>query len=254
MLTQRPESWQDMSSDNILRWMLIGLLFAFFAAGFATIVKADEQDSMWAQMMEPSYKLYWKNQAICSATVIHSEANEEDEIETFLLTAAHCVKDEGMNVRKQTLDEKLDVVKETIFYAKKFRSFTDFDVAVLRILDKQESFPVAVIASEKTNIKAGRDVWAVGYPKALGITITHGEYTGKAKHPPTGKIFQRATASITGGNSGGGLFIKTPDGYQLFGVASGHFRDTSFMNYFSPLESIHRAVPKVHRTSLLRDF
>lgn len=240
---------------STIKWFVALAAFIAVAIIFSAIPSnADEQDSMWAQMMEPSYKLYMDNRPICSATVIHSEADEDGEIETFLLTAAHCVKGDAMNVRKQTLDEKLDVVKETVFYLKKFRSFTDYDVAILQVRDKEEAFPVARIAQEKTNIKPGRDVWAVGYPKARELTITHGEYTGKAKHPPTGKIFQRATAPIAGGSSGGAVYIKTTEGYKIFGVTSGHFADTSFMNYFTPLESIHKAIPKIRKASLLRDF
>lgn len=244
----------------IVRWMIVGL-FAATIVSLATVLynptaRADEanQDSMAAQMLAPSYKLYGGNVARCSATVISSQKTEDGYL-THFLTAAHCIANK-MNIRKIVEDtESLDVLKETVFYAKKFRVFKKEDVAVLELLDTSEQFPVARIAKRDTSIRTGRDVWAVGYPRTLEITITSGEFTGRAK-TPDGTIMNRATAPIHGGSSGGALFIKTSSGYEIAGVTSGHYRDTSFMNYFALLESIHKAIPKSvsEQAALPKDF
>ena len=232
-------------------YMLVSVLSVAFVCSIMLLALpvsttyADElhSDSMYAQMVAPSYKLYSNSSALCSATVVKSKKNDQGQFETYLLTAAHCVRP-NMNIRSQVLDKKMNVVKETVFYLKPFRVLKDKDVAVLRVLDGDNSFPVATVAPVTEKLALGRSVWAVGYPKGFELTVTKGMFTGKAK-TPGGEIFNRATAPIAGGNSGGALYIHTDDGYVVAGVTSAHYRDTSFMNYFALLESIHRAIPKV---------
>ena len=166
------------------------------------------------------------------------------KVETLVLTAAHCIAT-NLNIRKQSFDANLNVYKETVFYLKPVRVFKPEDVAVLRVIDKSELFPVARLAMERTSPPMGRKVWVVGYPKSLDITLTTGEYGGLVKNPrPNMPLMVRATAPIHPGSSGGGLFIKTVRGYELIGVTSGHWRDTSFMNYFTRLDPIYRAIPR----------
>lgn len=211
-------------------------------------------DSMHAQMLAPSYKLYSGSTPRCSSTIIKSKRDEDGQIETLVLTAAHCIAT-NLNIRKQSLDANLDVYKETVFYLEPVRVFKPEDVAVLRVIDKSEQFPVARLAMKRTSPPMGRKVWVVGYPKSLDITLTAGEYGGLVKNPrPNMPLMVRATAPIHPGSSGGGLFIKTVRGYELIGVTSGHWRDTSFMNYFSRLEPIHRAIPTKRIAAVPVDF
>jgi len=218
-------------------------------AVFATIVLAAgvAHASSVKDIIGATYKLYQNDRPICSGQFVKSDATDD-----FFLTAAHCIADAGpkttFSIRKQKLDEKFNPISEQIFYLKPVRVMKKRDVALLRAIDPSGNFDTVQIATvdEANSVEIGAPVIVVGYPKVLEITYTSGEFTGKARSPMEAEIdspLYRTTAPLTGGSSGGGLYMKVGEGdYRLFGTTTGTFRDVSFMNYFATAESVNDVV------------
>jgi V8-like Glu-specific endopeptidase len=197
-----------------------------------------------ADVWKGTLMLYNGSDGFCSGTLIAPD---------LILTAAHCAdKGDATNVRVQTLDELENVLSEKIVYVKAVRTLTEWDVALFSPKDPSINFvqafgdSVAVIDvasdDEAKAVQRGDDVVAFGYPKAFQLQMTRGTYSGtKVLKPSIWEKHQLLEMStpITGGNSGGGLYLTLPDGsVKLFGVNVAGFRDVSFMNYATTHEAV----------------
>jgi S1-C subfamily serine protease len=219
-------------------------LFIFVLIGL--VLGSMAQAATLKEVIGATYKLYQGDRPVCSGQFVKSDAKDD-----FFLTAAHCI-DAGpevtFSVRKQNLDEKFNPISEQIFYLKPVRVMKRKDVALLRAIDPSGVFDTVEVASveEAAKLQIGSPVVVIGYPKVLDITYTAGEYTGKVRSPMEGEIdspLYRTTAPLTGGSSGGGLYMKIGENqYKLFGTTTGTFRDVSFMNYFATVESVNDVI------------
>ena len=137
-------------------------------------------------VLKGSLKLYTDNQGICSTTLV---------ADNLLLTAAHCVKEKNLNVRIQTVDKDFNLLREEVVYVKPVRVLKNMDVAILTPVDKLNSFTsqfgpavqVVDVATQQEvdeNLVPGTTMWAVGYPKALDLTITDGLFSTRVAPIP----------------------------------------------------------------------
>lgn len=202
------------------------------------------------EVVDATYKLYFDNVPICSGQFIKSTDKED-----LFLTAGHCIahastdKMKDFNIRKTVLDEKFNVISEHTYWLKPVRTMMKKDVVLMQTTDPSGEFATVDIAGvEEANkvLEIGAPVVAVGYPKMMEITYTHGEFTGKVKFPDDGNRYEspfyRTTVPVTGGSSGGGLYIKDGNEYKLVGATTAGWPDVSFMNYFSTVEAINEIV------------
>lgn len=197
-------------------------------------------------VLKGTLKLYSGDEGNCSATLVADD---------LLLTAGHCVNGSNLNVRIQVKNEKFDVLREEIIYVKVLRKLTDLDLAILAPLDDANSFKtllgsnvsvvdVAIPEMAGSELHTGVDVWAVGYPKAMELAVTSGLFTGAVKSPAdfeASPVYQ-FTAPITGGNSGGGFYIRVDGEFYLVGVTVAGFRDVSFMNYATNNDNVWKVL------------
>lgn len=161
-----------------------------------------------------------------------------------LLTAAHCVDGKSVGTYfVESRNNKNEVTSITHFYFDVVRVDKEKDLALLKVRDDLEVniMPVANVA-EKTVAQEGDQVWTVGYPLAFNRVITEGLFNQPltAAFTPSGKeqIRYRASPGIDGGNSGGALFQKNGDKYEIIGITSMKFRSNSFMGIYVPLSDI----------------
>lgn len=219
---------------------LIGLAFLF--AGASPLFAGEaEALKMQTQMLGVTAQLNGN----CSATLIWSHRDEKTgEVENVLLTAAHCVTG-----NKSDMDVDFPVyqanriVKKDHYIARVRGEWYAGDLALVDLRDKQTFFAnVAKIAPEKPPLFMGQDVWTVGYPLGMSLTITRGMFgafeTNDFDKP--GTEYFRATPDIAGGNSGGAMYLMNAAGdYQLVGVTAARARNDSFIGLYTPVGSIY---------------
>lgn len=201
-------------------------------------------------ILNSTYKLRTGEDDNCSAQAVS---------QTQLLTAFHCV---DMKLEKEAItstysivvekkDDKKNVVSKSILYVKVLRGIKAKDTAMLELVDPDYVLPAFVpIASEEDGkaLKTGQSLIAVGYPMVVDLTVTDGLFTGLVKAPPgldgMDTLFYKTTVPVTGGSSGGGLYLQTglnkdvlPE-YKLIGTTTGGYQHVDFMTYFTPVTSL----------------
>jgi S1-C subfamily serine protease len=182
------------------------------------------------QALDPVIKI---NQS-CSGTIISSKANATGKVKTQILTAKHCMKGKEGQLNIEFTERGKPIKDVNVWYDKDREDYKS-DLAVITLRDTETIYPTATIASDEL-VELGDEVVVVGFPKALIKTMTRGLFTGYQEIE--GDPYYRATASVTGGNSGGALFQKNGDKFELIGVTSMKYRDSEFMNLFVPLQEI----------------
>jgi len=192
----------------------------------------------------------------CSGTIIKSERDfKTGDVNTFVLTAKHCVPSQDRNIINVDQYQKNRVVKTDAYVADVYgRSFKS-DLALLRLRDKQTAFVYQNdVASVDTPLEWGDDVLTIGYPLGRSKTLTSGtlghveDLTGEADFSKTNE-FLRATPNVAPGSSGSAL-LKLIDGeYKIVGIltaAAG--RGATHIALYTPLEEIDEylriALPK----------
>lgn len=141
-----------------------------------------------------------------------------------LLTAEHCI--EGTVDGSFNIDVYQGGVLSNQYsiYYKVIKSDAELDIALLEINDKTLELPSVVIA-ETLPVEAD-EIWAVGYPGGMSRTITTGLYNGE-EYGNFGGVTQksrlRSSAPIYSGNSGGGLFKKNGEHFELVGIVVAAF-------------------------------
>lgn len=159
-----------------------------------------------------------------------------------LLTAAHCVHANKEGTFQIILrDDENKYLKITHVFFDVVRTDTEKDLALLKVRDETQDFSTVEIA-EKLVAEEGDQVWTVGYPLAFNRVITEGlfneplilDFTGNGKEVTR----LRASPGIDGGNSGGALFQRNGNDYELIGVTSMKMRSNDFMGIYIPLKDI----------------
>lgn len=219
---------------------LIGAFAALFVA--LTPVSASSLETI----QKSTYKLFDGENGACSAQAISP---------TQLITAFHCVDGSNLSIRTEKLDENFKLVSSDIEYVKVIRGMKSKDVALLELRDPSTRLPtwVDVAAESEVKLKFGDPVVAIGYPMVKDLTITHGEFTGFVPWPNTHDDmeggFYKVTTPVTGGSSGGGLYVNFgTEGYKLVGTTTGGYSNVSFMAYFSNTKSLNEVMKNLVET------
>lgn len=228
---------------NVITKILIGAVGALVilvAAGLYENAKAADNNFV-KQAVNPVVQLN-RN---CSGVVIDTDR----ETTTYILTANHCV--DGDKSGLLSIDEKVrqKVIATSEYVFDVIQRDTTNDLAFLKVRKEGLMLEGAVLATEDP--KEGQEVWAVGYPLGWTRTITQGYVGGfesidnkLTKFDSFGneRPLMRATPPITGGNSGGGLFIKDGDNYKLVGISDAAVPSFGEAALFVPQDKINEIV------------
>jgi len=164
----------------------------------------------------------------CSAVVI----NTSEATRTYAITANHCVSGRASPDSKEksgyvTLDvkDKQKLIETNEYVYDVILRDVQQDLAVIKLRKEGLLLTGANIATEDPT--EGEQVWTVGYPLGMIRTVTAGFFGGFQSMSSDLRLDQfgseralyRATPPIFGGNSGGGLFKKNGEGYELVGIA-----------------------------------
>lgn len=175
----------------------------------------------------------------CSAVVI----DLPNQTNARLLTAKHCVEGKKEGFLDQEVFDGKKLVKSTKYYFEVDRTgLGTVDLALLTVRDSGFKSPTAHIA-DKLTLEEGDTVWTVGYPLGFTRTITQGLYNGVqvlGEELTRGEaiLVTRASSNIDGGNSGGGLFQKNGENFELIGTTSMKFNANEFMGMYVTLNDI----------------
>lgn len=218
------------------------------ALGVALATVTGAQATSLDAAAQSTHILHTQDDGYCSATVV-----DDDK----LITAAHCTNNGPINIKKITVDAKpkdgvFPPLREEVVYLKVLRTFKGTDSALLGTVDGKplpESFgkPVDVATIEEVNkdIKLGTPLWVLGYPKIQELTLTTGLFTAKTVlgiPELDDEIFYKTTVPVTGGSSGGALYMKFGEEYKLIGTTTAGYRDVDFMTYFASIESVQKTL------------
>ena len=199
-----------------------------------------------------------------SGTVIRSAKNETGQAETYILTNFHVVESAVKVAMEWDPVKKEDVKKETrspidaswFIYNQLSRSVgtigkvadivaydRTIDLALLKSRDVENLVPyVAKIAAADTPLVLFEEVWAVGAGLGQPPFPTQGMLSNLDTRI-SGDRYIFSSAPIIFGNSGGALFYRTKDGYEVIGVpakmSGAYGTPISHMAYSIPHESIH---------------
>lgn len=188
------------------------------------------------QAMNATYRLYHSDTFACSAVAIS---------ETTLVTAAHCIPQaksmqEVVNIRKEVTHENVKVKDFSSWSVNVDKLDRDADVAKISLRDITAKLSFTDMASHVDMIVA-KPVFAIGYPRGMELTLTDGIFTSVSDLTDMGVngTYWKTTVPISGGSSGGGLYVFEEDSYKLVGLATASWRDVSFQSYFSTLNSLN---------------
>jgi S1-C subfamily serine protease len=196
---------------GFLTGILVGIVYLLLAGA----VKASELDQLQQQVINPVVQL----DRDCSGVAIKTDIPET----TYIVTALHCKGDKSGFVNID-VKERQKVISVTNVVYDVVRVDPKQDIMLVKTRQKL-NVDLATIAH--TDPREGEKVFAVGYPLGWTRTITEGYVGGYESIDAALSGFNqfgnerallRATAPITGGNSGGGLFIKNGDNYELVGI------------------------------------
>lgn len=224
---------------------ILGLIWAVSTA------KADDLSVFQKQAISPVIQLA-RN---CSGTVI----NVGDATKTYILTANHCISDGAAKYGDQkgfiTIDTKnrATLIETNQYVYDVLVRDTAVDLAVIKL--RKEGLFLNAAKIGKEDPREGEKVWAIGYPLGRTKTVTEGymgEYEALNKDlsdDPLGgedssRTMYRATPAIYGGNSGGALFHKVGDDYELIGVADANFRQFFVASFYVPQDEINKIVTR----------
>lgn len=173
----------------------------------------------------------------CSGTIIE-DPDPSDGIQTFVLTAKHCVEPDKIGTIYRVYipknhSEEFDYVNERFMLVAKS---SVSDLALLQSLKSGD------MGTPKIDIyhgypKFGSLVYNVSYAMALPPQITSG-YLGLLEYAPFGdvsisSIFRRASVMTAPGSSGSALVMYDRGDYKIIGVLTGGVRGGSTIWYTS---------------------
>lgn len=207
--------WKIVTYTSLAFAALIAFIFLVVTPGHSADLK-----KMADQMFSPTVQIN-KN---CSGSVVYSKRDDKTgKVETIILTAKHCLDAEAEYTVNVPVYQNNVVVKHEAFVATRRGVSYKSDLGLLVLRDTQTFFEkTAKLAPADVPLTMGEEVWTVGYPLGLALTVTQGLF-GSAETLVDGKPEQyyRATPNAAPGNSGGALYHATASGdYELIGVTS----------------------------------
>jgi S1-C subfamily serine protease len=180
----------------------------------------------------------------CTGTVVLSAADNKGVVESYILTARHCVDGQTAKVHTVYVANYDDgrIVSEVAYKARASTCY-GHALALLKLIDTKTVLPsVAKIAARDVGLFEGEPVTVIGHPAGLRRTVVTGQFGGRdsVEFPARGTATEyfRASPIISGGNSGGPLFHQAPDGsYELIGVVSAGIPGTA-VSLFVPIDAV----------------
>lgn len=204
-----------------IQWFaVVGWLLTMFPVALAA-----ESAKIQAQMMDPVVMI----DRHCSGIVIESAPKEGTykPIITRVLTAKHCLVRDKV-VTFDIFDEETGALVTTISQQYDVVRTSSEDLALIQLRDTKTIYPTAKLANS-IKVGIGDTVYVVGFPFALEKVLTTGEYQRLVRDPIDNvrqynskkpKMYILASTPVAGGNSGGAMFQKVGDEYQVIGVTS----------------------------------
>lgn len=230
---------QEFFRDPAVKFSIAATAFILFVVLLAGGAFAQERDAQfYSQAVDPVVQI----DKDCSAV-----AFEQGEDATYLVTALHCKNSTS------------GVVNLEVKNRQKVISATDIVYDVLRTDPKQDLMTIKTrtrlnvntVVIAHTDPLEGQKAWAVGYPLGRTRTIVDG-YTGQWESVDADLNFDdafgnnrallRATPPITGGNSGGALFVKNGSNYELVGISDAGATNFGEAAFFVPQDAIREIV------------
>ncbi len=227
---------------NPIIWLLAvaGLLFMALAHSVAYAGEVDLV-KLRKQVLANTIQLNGN----CSGTLISSKRDDKTgKVETLVLTAKHCVENGSSDmVVDIPVYQSNRVVKKDSYVARLKGKYSSADLALVVLKDTQTFFEsVAKIAPANVMPVMGEQVWTVGYPLGLQLTITPGLFGSleTLNFPSNGIEYFRASPHVVGGNSGGGLYRQTGSGdFDLIGVTTAAHQAFTFIAFYTPIDAVH---------------
>jgi S1-C subfamily serine protease len=224
-------------------------LKAFLIGAVSLLGVSVAQASTLDEIASSTYKLYIGGVAGCSSVAVS---------ETKLVTAAHCIEGKDQFIAVEKLGPNFEHLSTEIVYVDVIRVIKAKDVALLEIRDGKLPTFVDVASPDEVDLKFGDHLTAVGYPKVQELMVTEGQFSAVVPGPFAewaDEKFYKISVPITGGNSGGGLYKSHWDlksgriEYELVGLTSAGYRDVSFMNLASTVESLDAVLKNLLNTT-----
>jgi V8-like Glu-specific endopeptidase len=224
-------------------WLAALLCAALFSAvGIAHASDKAELEKLQKEVLGVTVQLNGN----CSGTVIYSNRDKvSGEVTTLILSAGHCAIDKDADQRIEfPVYQDNEVIKKDAYVGKVFGVYYNADLSLWKLKDKQTFFSnVAKLAPEKPTLLMGEDVWTVGYPLGLGLTVTKkGLFASKetSDFAKAGTVYYKATPDIAPGSSGGALYHKNDAGdYELLGVTTAGMRGFPYYGLYTPVSDIY---------------
>lgn len=212
--------------QNVLA--VLALVVGSFGVVSAAEINLDKMDK---QIRNPSVQIGQDGRPFCSGTIIQSKRDEKTgKVSTGVLTAQHCVNEAPFKNFEITIPKYGStgmVISREVYVGKISKQGSDTnDLAIIALADDGTSFAdrTATVADKSYNPRSGSSVYVSGYPAGRDWAITEGRFSSREEYRFPDESheteYYRTSASIIGGNSGGGLFDVTTSGdFQLIGVA-----------------------------------
>lgn len=230
-------------------------LAATITLSTAVAAFAGNLDKKTEEMFAPTVQL----NSNCSGVIFHSDRDKvSGDVETYVLTAKHCVKGNKYDVSAVQVHSYNDDNRKTIetrYISDVIGRYYAADLAVLKLRDTETLVEntAAIMDADSYDLEFGTDVHSVGFPMGLSMTYTKGTLGYVEEIPQLKKLsksgqFYRATPETIGGNSGGPLFAEVDGKYQVIGITSASWSvPGGHMNYFTPIEEINEYLERVRK-------
>ena len=167
---------------NPFVWLLVlGLGFIFAALGMARAAPSAELAKRQDQMFGVTVQI----DRSCSGSIIHSERDDKTgDVLTVVLLAKHCVErspSKEYSVIVPVYDANR-IIREISYKAKVRGQHYKSDLALIELKDTQTYFEkTAMIAAADEVLTMGEDVWTIGYPLGMPLTVTPGAFISSRK-------------------------------------------------------------------------
>lgn len=182
----------------------------------------------------------------CSGVVFQTS----NKSKSYIITANHCV-DIDEKSKRVTIDvkDRQKVIETQQLVADVIQRDTEADLAVLRVRKTDANLPAAIVGTQDP--KEGETVFVVGYPLGLGRKVTSGLFGGfeslsskDLKFSANGdeRALYTASPPIFGGNSGGGLFRKVDNHFELIGISDVVFPSFFVEGFYVPQDAINKVI------------
>jgi S1-C subfamily serine protease len=232
-----------MLNNLFSKYLWVGLFTLFITLAVTTqVANAQSIEQLNKELFSTAVQIG----DFCSGNIIHSERDKiSGEVETIILTAKHCLINKSRTtVNIIEYDKNLRKIKTNVYEATNFGMSYKSDLALLKLKDTNTVFlNVARIAPADIELTFGQTTFIASYPKGLSLTYTVGslgfvEIMDGFSSASISREFYRSSPDVKGGSSGGGLFVLNGDKLELIGVTTGGWNDSTFMNYFTPIDEI----------------